>query len=101
MELAFDLCTLALYDVAIYADDSTSMKYAEGALNSSLVCCFMCVDHIRQCPRVEHIVDKVLSALPSTQQTGAVSNAIQHLECTGVSTAENKTVERGCVGYAC
>ncbi|KAL0036826.1 hypothetical protein WJX77_000664 [Trebouxia sp. C0004] len=30
MELAFDLCTLALYDVAIYADDSTSMKYAEG-----------------------------------------------------------------------
>ena len=31
MELAFDLCTLALYDVAIYADDSTSMKYAEGA----------------------------------------------------------------------
>jgi len=33
MELAFDLCTLALYDVAIYADDSTSMKYAEGACN--------------------------------------------------------------------
>ena len=30
MELAFDLCTLALYDIAIYADDSTSMKYAEG-----------------------------------------------------------------------
>lgn len=32
MELAFDLCTLALYDVAIYADDSTSMKYAEGLI---------------------------------------------------------------------
>ncbi|KAL3155837.1 hypothetical protein ABBQ32_012847 [Trebouxia sp. C0010 RCD-2024] len=30
MELAFDLCTLALYDIAIYADDSTSMKFAEG-----------------------------------------------------------------------
>ena len=32
MELAFDLCTLALYDIAIYADDSTSMKFAEGEL---------------------------------------------------------------------
>ena len=37
MELAFDLCTLALYDVAIYADDSTSMKYAEGACNQSVI----------------------------------------------------------------
>ncbi len=35
MELAFDLCTLALYDVAIYADDSTSMKYAEGACSDT------------------------------------------------------------------
>ena len=34
MELAFDLCTLALYDIAIYADDSTSMKFAEGMLQS-------------------------------------------------------------------
>lgn len=59
MELAFDLCTLALYDVAIYADDSTSMKYAEGALHSSLVCCFMCVDHIRKCQSVEYIVDEL------------------------------------------
>lgn len=33
MELAFDLCTLALYDIAIYADDSTSMKFAEGAVS--------------------------------------------------------------------
>jgi len=30
MELAFDLATLALYDIVIYADDSTSMQYAEG-----------------------------------------------------------------------
>lgn len=30
MELAFDLASLALYDIVIYADDSTSMQYAEG-----------------------------------------------------------------------
>ena len=35
LELAFDLCTLALYDIAIYADDSTSMKFAEGMLQQS------------------------------------------------------------------
>ena len=29
MELALDLVALALYDIVIYADDSTSMKYAE------------------------------------------------------------------------
>mmetsp|Transcript_1977 Transcript_1977/g.5870 ORF Transcript_1977/g.5870 Transcript_1977/m.5870 type:complete len:452 (-) Transcript_1977:2876-4231(-) len=29
MELAVDLATLALYDIIIYADDSTSMKYAD------------------------------------------------------------------------
>ncbi len=52
MELAFDLCTLALYDVAIYADDSTSMKYAEGAFSdiigtmSTLKCC---VQNLRYC----------------------------------------------------
>ena len=34
MELAFDLCTLALYDIAIYADDSTSMKFAEGMVST-------------------------------------------------------------------
>lgn len=28
-ELALDLVALALYDIVIYADDSTSMKYAE------------------------------------------------------------------------
>ncbi len=38
MELAFDLCTLALYDVAIYADDSTSMKYAEGTFATTSKC---------------------------------------------------------------
>lgn len=37
MELAFDLCTLALYDIAIYADDSTSMKFAEGMHSTSQV----------------------------------------------------------------
>ena len=37
LELAFDLCTLALYDIAIYADDSTSMKYAEGMLMWSVI----------------------------------------------------------------
>ena len=37
MELAFDLCTLALYDIAIYADDSTSMKFAEGELVQSVL----------------------------------------------------------------
>lgn len=56
MELAFDLCTLALYDVAIYADDSTSMKYAEGALNSNFVCCFLC--------GIMSESTKVLSTLP-------------------------------------
>ena len=30
MELAFDLATLALYDIVIYADDSTSMQHSEG-----------------------------------------------------------------------
>lgn len=30
LELAFDLATLALYDIVIYADDSTSMQYSEG-----------------------------------------------------------------------
>ena len=29
VELALDLVALALYDIVIYADDSTSMKYAE------------------------------------------------------------------------
>ena len=29
MELACDLVALALYDIVVYADDSTSMKYAE------------------------------------------------------------------------
>ena len=29
VELAVDLVALALYDIVIYADDSTSMKYAE------------------------------------------------------------------------
>lgn len=30
VELACDLVALALYDIVVYADDSTSMKYAEG-----------------------------------------------------------------------
>lgn len=30
LELAIDLASLALYDIVIYADDSTSMKYADG-----------------------------------------------------------------------
>lgn len=29
VDLALDLVALALYDIVIYADDSTSMKYAE------------------------------------------------------------------------
>ena len=29
VELACDLVALALYDIVVYADDSTSMKYAE------------------------------------------------------------------------
>ena len=29
MELAVDLAALALYDIVIYADDSTSMKYCD------------------------------------------------------------------------
>lgn len=29
LELACDLVALALYDIVVYADDSTSMKYAE------------------------------------------------------------------------
>ena len=35
VELALDLVALALYDIVIYADDSTSMKYAENG--SSIV----------------------------------------------------------------
>ncbi len=60
MELAFDLCTLALYDVAIYADDSTSMKYAEGACNQIIIAkstlkCFV-HNQLRYCISMKAVV---------------------------------------------